>query len=557
MMQWTIAYGTLSVGMARTGVARVAALLILAWLASSALAQTPYQNCTIVDDQCAFVLPPGCSCQKKSDLTAPPPLPAPPGCDPDEIKKQISTLVGTLKFLAAPPTCQITQEQCESIPSRQVAQSSDGSLVCAPVSCSKTCYSFGGVPICSTCLSLPISPKTSYDPNDKEGTRGVSTSQFVRADQPLTYTIHFENLATATAPAQVIAITDRLDAATVDFDTFRLGPVVFGDSTLAPAPGIKLWTGGIDLRPRQNILVTVAAGLDPATGVVTWRFMSIDPETGQLTDDPDAGLLPPNVSPPAGEGSVTFTVMPRTGVATGTVIRNQASIVFDVNPAIATPTWANTIDKDPPITHVLPLAATQASTSFNVQWTGSDAGSGTSSYAILVSDNGAPFQVWLDSTPTSSAMYGGQPGHTYRFFSVGIDQAGNVEALKSVADASTTVASVSSCASNVTSSLQVTRSGFSYNLATGRFIQTVTLKNISSATITGPISFVLDNLSSNATLYIPSGTTSCATPSGSPYVNLAANLAPGGSATVAMQFVNPTRTGITYLARVLAGAAGR
>jgi hypothetical protein len=248
--------------------------------------------------------------------------------------------------------------------------------------------------------------------------------------------------------------------------------------------------------------------------------------------------------------------MPKSGLATGTAIQNQAVIVFDTNAPIPTPTWLNTIDKDTPVTHVLPLAATQSSPTFTVQWTGTDAGSGISAYTVFVSDNGGPFTVWLEGAATSAA-YSGQAGHTYGFFAMGADQVGNVEPLKTAAEATTQVGTTPACATDVSTKVQVTRSGFGYNLATQRFVQTVTLKNISAAAITGPLSLVLDNLSSNATLFNPSGTTACATPAGRPFANLSANLNPGASVSVALQFTNPSRAGITYATRVLAGNAGR
>src|SRR5207249_2434460 len=144
-----------------------------------------------------------------------------------------------------------------------------------------------------------------------------------------------------------------------DLDTFRLGPISFGSFTLLPESAAQVFTGGIDLRPDQDLEVAVNATLDKSTGLVTWRFTSIDPATGQLTDDPDAGFLPPNVNPPAGEGSVVFTVTTKSGLATGTAIQNQAQVIFDTNAPIATPTWLNTIDRDAPVTHVLPLSTTQ------------------------------------------------------------------------------------------------------------------------------------------------------------------------------------------------------
>jgi len=109
------------------------------------------------------------------------------------------------------------------------------------------------------------------------------------------------------------------------------------------------------------------------------------------------------------------------------------------------------------------------------------------------------------------------------------------------------------CASNVSADVSVTRSGYSYGIITKRYAQTVTVANSSGSAITGPISLVLDDLSSNAGLYNSAGTTACAAPLGSPYVTVPGPLAPGKSATVVLQFTDPAKTGITYSTRVLAG----
>jgi hypothetical protein len=113
------------------------------------------------------------------------------------------------------------------------------------------------------------------------------------------------------------------------------------------------------------------------------------------------------------------------------------------------------------------------------------------------------------------------------------------------------------CASNVSGTITVSRSGFSYSIVSKRYAQTITLKNVGSNAIIGPISLVLDNLSSNATLFNAGGKTSCATPAGSPYVTIAGPLSPGGSAAAVVQFTDPTMTGITYTTRILAGSANR
>jgi hypothetical protein len=113
------------------------------------------------------------------------------------------------------------------------------------------------------------------------------------------------------------------------------------------------------------------------------------------------------------------------------------------------------------------------------------------------------------------------------------------------------------CATDVTGSIGLTFGGFTLNPITKRYVQTVTMKNNSTATITGPISLVLDNLSSNATLFNKTGDTVLMLPAGSPYIDSAATLAPGQSTSVTMQFTAPINTAITYDTRVLAGPGSR
>jgi hypothetical protein len=498
----------------------------------------------------------GSSCEDKTKIgPAACPDPPPSGCGAFFGPKGggfIDLLKCGFGGLASP----ISACQCESLPGMRVT--SDGKN-CIPEG--NDCKDHAVVGLLSGidphCRKWPIKPKNAVDPNDKLGTLGVSDQKFIGVGVPLNYAVHFENLSTATAPAQVVVVTDQLDRQRMDLATFSLGPITFGAFTLVPQPASQSFLGGIDLRPDQDLQVVVTGSLDKSTGIVTWVFTSIDPASGQLTDDPDAGFLPPNVNPPAGEGSVVFSVMPKSGLATGTAIQNQAQVVFDTNAPIATPTWLNTIDRDAPITHVLQLPTTQSATTFPVQWTGTDAGAGIGEFSIYVSDNGGAFTLWQDHTAATSANFTGALGHTYGFFALGTDLVGNMEPRKKVADATTQVVNAPACASNASAQVQVTRSGFGYSFATQRFVQTVTLKNISANVVAAPISLVLDGLSANATLYGATGTTACATPAGSPFINWQSTLSPGASASIVLQFTNPTKAGITYATRVLAGSGGR
>lgn len=446
----------------------------------------------------------------------------------------------------------ITPCVCGAIPGMKV--SSDGHwCVAAKPDCEGNAYAKGISSFDPHCRKWLIIPEFAVDPNDKVGTLGVGTADYIPAGVPISYGIHFENLATATGPAAEVVITDQLDPSVVDLSTFAFGPMTFGVYTLSPEAQSQTFRGGIDLQPTQAVQVAVRADLDRATGLVTWRFSSIDPATAQATDDPSSGFLPPNTNPPDGEGAVMFTVMPKAGLATGTAVSNRASVVFDANAPIATPTWVNTIDRTAPASHVLALPASESATSFPVSWTGFDTGSGIATYTVSVSDNGGPFTIWQNATTATSGIYQGATGHRYDFYSIAVDLVGNREANKTTADASTTVGAVAACAHNVTSSIAITRSGYSYNLATRRFAQTVTLRNATANAIAGPIALALDGLPAGVALFNPAGTTACALPAGDPFATTTAGLPAGGTMTFSLQFDNPSRVGIGYVPRVLAG----
>jgi hypothetical protein len=114
------------------------------------------------------------------------------------------------------------------------------------------------------------------------------------AEEPLLYTVTFENLPEATADAEFVTITDEID------ENLNLASLevlaTSSDSTFS---------------------------YSVAGRTVTFRFVGID--------------LPPNGTPPEGEGFVKFSLRPVAGLETGAEIRNDASIVFDFNPPIETP----------------------------------------------------------------------------------------------------------------------------------------------------------------------------------------------------------------------------
>jgi hypothetical protein len=283
---------------------------------------------------------------------------------------------------------------------------------------------------------LGIGVVTSVDPNDKLGADGHGTNRQIGADQILPYSIRFENLETATAPAQEVTVIDALDGATIDLNTVSVGRITFGNRSIMPPPGLASYTTTVDLRPQHDLLVRVAAHLDRATGVLGWSLTSLDPVTGQPPEDPLEGFLPPNVVPPQGEGSVLFTARPRTPLAGGTAIRNSATIYFDGVP-LQTPEWSNTVDATPPASNVLPLGANQDSASFTVHWQASGSPPDLRDYSVYVSENGGAFRPWRVHTTATADTIIAPGGRTYAFYSLARDSSGNLEAVPSTPDVQT------------------------------------------------------------------------------------------------------------------------
>jgi hypothetical protein len=283
-----------------------------------------------------------------------------------------------------------------------------------------------------------------FDPNLKSGPVGAGALQWIAPPQALNYSIEFQNDPTATAPAQSVLVVDAINSNVVDLTSIAFGPVIVGTHLYTPPPNTSTIDTTLDLRPDVNMLVQVQASVDTQGSDLVWQFTSIDPSTGlPLSSGSALGFLPADTPAPIGEGNLSFSARMLPGVTTGTSLSNGASVIFDTNPPIFTPIWANTIDADPPVSSITPLPASETVPVFPVSWSGTDNGSGIGSYTIFVSQNGGAYTPWLTSTALTSAMYPGTPGSSYAFFSEAQDAAGNSEALKTTADAGTAVPTVS------------------------------------------------------------------------------------------------------------------
>ena len=305
------------------------------------------------------------------------------------------------------------------------------------------------------CGGTPTQPTAPNDPNLKVSPTGHGMLHFIRGDSLLPYTVHFENATNATAPAQQVFISDPLTNI-LDWQTFELTEIAFGDHFIAVPPGTKHFERKQKFRFNNvDFEVQIEAGIRLATGEVYATFRSVIPATG-LPPDVDTGFLPPENGTGRGQGHIGYVIRPQPNLTTGTEIRNVAWITFDVNPAIRTDqvdphdpskginpdlqAW-NTIDADPPQSSVTVLP-TESSSRFDVTWSGNDLGAGVASYDIYVSTNGGPWTVWLASTPNPSALFTGKLNDSYAFYSIARDHTGNSETPPAQADTGTKVTRV-------------------------------------------------------------------------------------------------------------------
>ena len=100
---------------------------------------------------------------------------------------------------------------------------------------------------------------------------------------------------------------------------------------------------------------------------------------------------------------------------------------------------SSTTDSASPTSAVQPLDGVQERALFAVEWAGEDDEAGVRDYSVFVSEDGEPFTPWLTNTPATRAMFLGEDGATYEFYSTARDLAGNVENKEPEAEATTTV----------------------------------------------------------------------------------------------------------------------
>ncbi|HRD54642.1 MAG TPA: hypothetical protein PKY96_18540, partial [Flavobacteriales bacterium] len=270
--------------------------------------------------------------------------------------------------------------------------------------------------------NTPISSLGSWDPNEKNGPMGLLGSSYHNG-RSILYPIYFENVDTATAPAQIVRILDSLDVAVLDPASARLVAIGIADS-LHSVPVDRmgnyftelLYPFFNDLYARVNFTV------DTTSGVLDCRFLSLDDTTNELITDPLGGFLPPNVTPPMGEGFIVVSVDLKDDVGSGVTVENRAAIIFDTNDPIITNTHSHITDFDRPTSVVDVLPDSSNSNTITVSWTSSDLTSGVSYHNVYYKEVGmAGWSTLAYQEPGTQTSFTGECGNQYSFFTLATD----------------------------------------------------------------------------------------------------------------------------------------
>lgn len=231
---------------------------------------------------------------------------------------------------------------------------------------------------------------SSWDPNEIIGPKGYSEENFIASITKMNYTIFFENKKEATAPAYRVQIVDTLSAV-FDPETVKFGP------TSHSGPNYK-WK------------------MERNGNIIKWDIEGIE--------------LPPNITPPEGEGFVTFSAELKKDLPSGTKIENAATIIFDMNPPIRTNTWTNIIDQIAPKTVMNPINYSGGDEKITVSCNSTDnsQGSGLNRFLFFASVNNGPFTLLGESFKNSMDYeVSATEKNSYRFYALSVDNVENME----------------------------------------------------------------------------------------------------------------------------------
>jgi len=302
-----------------------------------------------------------------------------------------------------------------------------------PIACSACVV--GVVALCNVvhnkCLdNIGVEPNCDEDEDETEepkdpNEKGVIANKFIQPDQLLIYPIHFENVGTI--EALDIFVGDTLDH-NLNLSTLEIlspngtfVPLQQGE-TIVLLERKKTRTENItfdNITIEINITIIENHTVTLQGRTINWSLLGIE--------------LPPN-----GTGEVFLSVKPLEGLPSGTEIRNNATIQFEIFETITTNEVINIIDDIAPECVMNLLQNEILTPNFTISWNGTDEVGEIDSFTIFVSADGGSFTQFITTTDTST-IFTGEIDRTYEFICISKDTAGNAEIQKAIAETVTLI----------------------------------------------------------------------------------------------------------------------
>lgn len=259
----------------------------------------------------------------------------------------------------------------------------------------------------SCCDGVEEPTQAPVDPNIKS----VGSALYIFAGEALGYNIQFENIGTV--EAKDVFLTDELDT-DVDINSVQVYRPNIGMAKLAIDSSVILFSD-------DDEVWTVS--LDGATRSLRWELLNI------------------NVA--AGEGdTVFFAVIAPEDLESGTEIRNDSTIQFEVFDTLTTNETLNIVDGDAPICSMNLLPPTLNTETFDLSWNSIDPVGEVETVTVMASTNGGEYLEYLRTNSQTAASFTGEFGKNYSFYCVARDTVGNVEAEQGIAETSTSLVEI-------------------------------------------------------------------------------------------------------------------
>ncbi|MFQ5531878.1 MAG: hypothetical protein ACE5ES_04645, partial [Candidatus Nanoarchaeia archaeon] len=278
------------------------------------------------------------------------------------------------------------------------------------------------------------------DPNEK----GVIANKFIQPNQTLVYTVHFENVGNISALD--VFVTDKLDS-NLNLSTLE---IMAKNGTFMPLPENEtivlfeknktktenVTIGNTTIEVNITIFENWTASLNDRT--ISWSLLGID--------------LPPNET-----DTLLYSIKPLEGLSSGTEIKNNATIQFEIFETITTNEVVNIIDDVAPECVMDPLPNVTTSQNFTISWTGTDVVGEIDFFNIFSSINEGNFTQLISTTGTNTT-FNGELNTTYGFLCLAEDTAGNAEFQDPIAETSTVVIFSDTNESNIEDLINLTQS---------------------------------------------------------------------------------------------------